>query len=229
MIYIMNASLKNTEGDCLTEPIQGIIIPIMSTNKVNLSDALFSKVQQQILGLLYGQPDSTFHTNEIIRLAKSGTGAVQRELTKLTAANLITVKQVGNQKRYQANRATPLFSELRSIVIKTFGLSDIIRDSLELCTQKIQLAFIYGSIAKQEDTASSDIDLMLISDDLTYAEVFDLLENAEMKLGRKINPTFYSQAEWRRKYNEGNNFIIQLSQQPKIFLIGTENEFTKFK
>jgi len=201
----------------------------MSINKISLADALFSKVQQNVLGLLYGQPDSDFHTNEIIRLTQSGTGAVQRELAKLTAVGLLIVKQVGNQKRYQANRATPLFSELRSIVLKTFGLADVIREVLSPLTQQIHLAFIYGSIAKQVDTASSDIDLMLISDNLTYAEIFQLLESAETKLGRKINPTFYSSAEWTRKYQERNNFVTQILKQPKIFLIGTEDEFAKFK
>ena len=201
----------------------------MSSDKISLSDALFSKVQQNVLGLLYGQPDSDFHTNEIIRFTQAGTGAVQRELAKLTSVGLLIVKQVGNQKRYQANRATPLFSELRSIVLKTFGLADVIRETLSPLNQHIHLAFIYGSIAKQEDTASSDIDLMLISDSLTYAEIFQLLESAEIKLGRKINPTFYSSTEWTRKYKEHNNFITQILKQPKIFLIGTEDELAKFK
>lgn len=201
----------------------------MSINKINLSDALFSKAQQNVLGLLYGQPDSNFHTNEIIRLTQSGTGAVQRELAKLTAVGLLIVNQVGNQKRYQANRANPLFLELRSIVLKTFGLADVIRDALSPLVQQIHFAFIYGSIAKQADTASSDIDLMLISDNLTYSEIFKLLESAETKLSRKINPTFYSLSEWTRKHKERNNFIIQILKQPKIFLIGTEDEFAKFK
>lgn len=201
----------------------------MGTKKINLSDALFSKVQQHVLGLLYGQPDSDFHTNEIIRFTKSGTGAVQRELAKLTAAGLLIVTKVGNQKRYQANRATPLFSELRNIILKTFGLADVIREALSPLMQQIHFAFIYGSIAKQTDTASSDIDLMLISDNLTYAEIFKLLENAEVKLCRKINPTFYSLSEWTHKYKERNNFINQILKQPKIFLMGTEDEFAKFR
>jgi predicted nucleotidyltransferase len=198
-------------------------------SKINLSNALFSSAQQHVLGLLYGQPDTDFYTNEIIRLAKSGTGAVQRELSKLTTAGLIIVKQVGNQKRYQANRAAPLFLELRGIVLKTFGLADIVRDALTPLAKQIHLAFIYGSIAKQEDTAKSDIDLMIISDKLTYAELFPLLEKAEAQLGRAINPTFHSQSEWSRKYHQGNNFITQLITQPKIFLIGTEDEFAKLR
>lgn len=210
-------------------PILGIIIPNMGIKKINLSNVLFSKVQQHVLGLLYCQPDTDFHTNEIIRLTQSGTGAVQRELAKLTAVGLLIAKQVGNQKRYQANRDTLLFSELRSIVLKTFGLADVIREALSSLTQQIHISFIYGSIAKHTDTASSDIDLMIISDKLTYVEIFQLLENAEKKLGRKINPTVYSILDWTRKYKEGNNFIAQISKQSKIFLIGTEDELAELR
>jgi predicted nucleotidyltransferase len=211
-------------------PDLGTMIPNMGiNNEINLSDALFSSAQRHVLGLLYSQPDTDFYTNEIIRLAKSGTGAVQRELAKLTAAGLVTVKQVGNQKRYQANRAAPLFPELRSIVLKTFGLADVIRSALNPLAKQIHLAFIYGSIAKQEDTTKSDIDLMIISDKLTYAELFPLLEKAEAQLGRVINPTFYSQSEWTRKYRQRNHFITELTKQPKIFLIGTEDELAKLR
>src|SRR5262245_53602980 len=133
----------------------GIIIPNMVMKKINLSNVLFSKVQQGILGLLYGRPDADFYTNEIIRLTNCGTGAVQRELAKLTAAKLLIVKQVGNQKRYQANRAAPYFAELRGIVLKTFGLVDVLHAVLKSVELKIQIAFIYGSIAKQEDTVTS--------------------------------------------------------------------------
>ena len=206
-------------------PILGIIIPIMSMIKVSLSNVLFSKAQQHVLGLLYGQPDIDFYTNEIIRLTKIGTGAVQRELAKLTAAGLITVRQLGNQKRYQANRLTPFFAELRGIVLKTFGMADVIRAALSPLAGKIDFAFIYGSIAKQEDTANSDIDLMIISDNLTYADFFKLVEKTESQLGRKINPTFYSSSEWTRKNKQTNNFVVQILKQPKIFLIGTQDGF----
>jgi predicted nucleotidyltransferase len=199
----------------------------MGTNNISISNVLFSKVQQQVLGLLYGQSDSDFYTNEIIRLTQSGTGAVQRELARLTAAGLLTVKQVGNQKRYKANHDTPFFIELRSIIIKTFGLTDIIRNVLKPLEKKINYTFIYGSIAKQEDTASSDVDLMIISDQLTYGQVFEVLKPAEEILNRKINPTFYTLSEWLCKQKEGNNFIRQILRQPKIFLLGKENDFNK--
>lgn len=196
----------------------------MSKQKTSLSDALFSKVRQRVLGLLYCHPDSDFHTNEIIRLTNSGTGAVQRELERLTSAGLITIKPIGNQRRYQANRDTPFFTELRSIVLKTFGLADVLREALTPISKHIRIAFIYGSIAKQEDNAKSDIDLMIIGTGLTYADIFELLEKAESQLGRKINPTFYSTSEWLQKNKDGNNFVTKVLQHPKIFLIGSENE-----
>ncbi|NDB62083.1 transcriptional regulator [bacterium] len=157
----------------------GIIIPIMRTTSPNLSNALFSKVRQCVLALLYGQADRSFHTNEIIRLTHSGTGAVQRELEKLAAVGLITTQSIGNQKHYTANCTSPLFKELRSIVLKTFGLADVLREALAPIASQIHIAFIYGSIAKQEDTATSDVDLMLVCDNLTYADLFKLLEDAQ--------------------------------------------------
>lgn len=196
---------------------------------INISDALFSKAQQRVLGLLYGQPDTDFYTNEIIRLSDSGTGAVQRELEKLTAAGIITVKKVGNQKRYQANSNSPFFAELRGIILKTFGLADVLQEALKPIMKKIHIAFIYGSIAKQEDTATSDIDLMLIGNNITYADIFGLLEKAESQLGRKINPTFYSQLDWVKKIKKDNNFVSTIIRNPKIFLKGTEDELAKLR
>ena len=114
--------------------------------------------------------------------------------------------------------------ELRSIVLKTFGLSDVLRQALAPIASQIHIAFIYGSIAKQEDTAASDVDLMLVCDNLTYADLFKLLEGAQVKLGRPIHPTFYSPGEWTRKHQANNNFLAQIVKQPKIFLIGTEDE-----
>jgi len=207
----------------------GIIIPNMGMKKSGSSaNTLFSKVQQSVLKLLYLNQNSDFHTNEIIRLSQSGTGAVQRELEKLVQAGFITVKQVGNQKRYQANQALSFYSELRNIIIKTFGLADVLSQELtRLLPTQIKIAFIYGSFAKQTDNVESDIDLLLIGDDLTYADTFQILHVIESSLSRKINPTFYSPVEWKRKYRDDNHFVSRIIEQPKIFLIGTEDELKK--
>jgi predicted nucleotidyltransferase len=205
-------------------PILGVIIPIMGIKSIGLADVLFSKTQQRVLALFFGNPNRSYYTNEIIRLSHSGTGAVLRELEKLTSANLITLTRVGNQKLYQVNQGSPIFSELRSLVQKTFGIADIIREMLMPMFARIQIAFIYGSIAKGEDKASSDIDLMVIGNELDYPELYLLLETAQAKLGRQVNPTFYTHAEWIKKYKSGNNFINQVIKQPKILIKGSEDE-----
>ncbi len=199
----------------------------MGIKKIGLTDALFGKVRQRVLGVLYGQPDKDFYMNEIIRITSIGTGSVQRELAKLTNAGILTMSKVGNQKRYQANKQSPLFHELHSIVLKTVGLADLLKLALEPMLSKIHLAFVYGSIAKHEDTSDSDIDILLIGDDLTYADIFESITEVEGQLGRKINPTFYTPAEWLKKRNSGNNFITKVIQQSKIYLIGTEDELNK--
>lgn len=200
----------------------------MKRKKTNAIHALFPKVRQRVLQLLYGKPDQLFYTNEIIRLTDSGTGAVQRELAKLSDMQLIKSEIFGNQKRYQADQSSPLFSDLRNIILKTFGLSDILREALTPIAAQIQFAFIYGSIASNQDTTKSDIDLMIISDTLTYAEIFPLLEEPQIKLGRQINPTFYSEEDWIKKCKGKNHFALQVIQKPKIFIIGTEDEFKKY-
>ncbi|MCD6027240.1 MAG: hypothetical protein K0R08_1759 [Solimicrobium sp.] len=205
----------------------GIIIPFMGTNRTGLADALFSKVQQQVLGLLFVNAQRSFYTNEIVRFVGSGVGVVQRELEKLAESELITIQKIGNQKHYQANPDTPIFSELRSIMLKTVGLADILRLALLSYSDKIQAAFIYGSIADGRDTAKSDIDLFIISKELTYADVVDALSEHETKLGRPINPLIYSMEEIKRKLDEHNAFVSRVLKQPKIFLIGSLNDFPK--
>jgi len=195
----------------------------MGIYNYSVADTLFSKVQQRVLSLLFGQPDQSFYTNEIIRLTHSGTGAIQRELARLVASSLVTVKQSANQKLYQANQNAHIFPELRSIVLKTFGLADALKESLEPLASRIHVAFIYGSVAKNEDKANSDIDVMIIGEEISYTDLYPLLESVQLKLGRVINPTCYSMEEWIRKHKEGNNFINQVTKQPKIFFIGSEH------
>ncbi len=199
----------------------------MSINKTQLADALFSKAKQKVLGLLYSQPSHVYYTNEIIRLTQMGRGAIQRELANLSNAGLISVKNAGNQRQFQANQSCPLFTELRSIIIKTFGLADELLAALKPVIAQIEIAFIYGSIAKEQETVSSDIDIMLIGKDLTYADIFTAFTSAEKKLSRKINPTFYTSKEWHYKYQKKNHFICSITKQAKIFLIGTEDDLKK--
>lgn len=188
----------------------------------SIADALFSKGQQRVLAILFGNPGRSFYASEIIALASSGTGAVQRELARLENAGLVTVRRVGNQKHYQANPEAPVFEELRGVVLKTSGLADVLRAALGRLAADIRAAFVYGSIARREDTAASDIDLLVISDVLTYAELFTVLEKATRQLGRRVNPTVYTRAELARRIRQGNAFVRGVLAQPKIWLIGGE-------
>ncbi len=191
---------------------------------LSMVDALFSKTQQNVLALLFGQAEKSFYTNEIIRKTGGGSGAVQRELSRLVRSGLATVKRIGSQNHYQANPDAPLFAELCSIVNKTVALVEPLKTALQPFIQHIELAFVYGSVAKKSDTASSDIDLMIVSDDLTYADVFPMLEDISAKLQRSIQPTIYSQAELAKRIHSDNSFIRRVLEQPKIWIIGQENE-----
>jgi len=160
----------------------------------------------------------------IIARARSGNGAVQRELAKLERAGLVKVTRVGNQKHYQVNADAPVFGALHELVLKTSGLADVLRGSLAPISSGIKAAFVYGSIAKGQDSAGSDIDLMVISDDVAYADLFKVIEGASRHLGRPVNPTVYSVSELEKRVRERNSFTVRVLKQPKIWLIGGEDD-----
>lgn len=219
----------------LTIPKMGRIIPDMGTKKpgrklttetttTTVADALFTKSQQRVLGVIFGNPGRTFYANEIIARAGSGTGAVQRELAKLEGAGLVKVTRVGNQKHYQVNVDSPVFGPLHELVLKTSGLADVLRGSLAAISSEITAAFVYGSVAKGQDRAGSDIDLMVISDDLAYPDLFKVLEDASRRLGRQVNPTVYSVSELEKRIRGRNSFVVRVLKQPRIWLIGGEGD-----
>lgn len=196
----------------------------MPTSHTSLADALFSTTQQRVLGLLFGQPERSFYATELIALAGAGSGGVQRELARLAQSGLVTVRAVGNQKHFQANPDAPVFSELCGIVRKTFGLADPLRMALAPLAPQIKCAFVFGSVAKRQDTASSDIDLMVISDSLTYADTYAALELASTQLGRTVNPTLYSTQELANRIEQDDSFVTRVLAQPRLWLIGTEDD-----
>ena len=212
--------------DSTRVPRLGTIVPTLGTRRParrrphSLSDALFSKTQQRILGLLFGQPDRTFFTKEIIRNSGAGAGAAQRELARLEKSGLVRVTRVGNQKHYQANHAAPVFQEVRGIVMKTFGLAEPLREALQPLSRDIDLALVYGSIAKGEDHAGSDIDLLVVGDGLTLEQLFAHMSSVERFLGRRINPTLYTREEFRRRRHR-NAFLEKVLAGPTLALIGT--------
>lgn len=192
--------------------------------QTSLADALFSTTRQRVLSLLFGQPDRSYYATELIGLVGAGSGAVQRELARLESSGLVTVHRLGTQKHYQANPDSPIFAELTGVVRKTVGLAEPLREALTAIASRIVAAFVYGSVAKRKDTAASDIDLMVISDSLTYADVFAVLEPVAEKLGRAINPTVYSRRELARRRKAGNAFVTRVLAQPKLWIIGSEND-----
>ena len=213
-------------------PNTGINIPNMGMRAktipvpphTSLADALFSTTQQRVLAYLFGQPERSFFATELIGLAGGGSGAVQRELARLAQSGLVMVTRVGTQKHYKANPKSPIFAELCAITQKTVGLAEPLREALAPLAKRITAAFVFGSVAKRRDTAASDIDVLVLSDSLDYADVFAAQQSAEAKLGRTINPTVYKPADWRKKRKSGNAFVVKVAAQPKLFLIGSEED-----
>lgn len=199
-------------------PFLGPFEPAMST--IPLSDALFSATQQKVLGLLYGRPDQSFYANEISRWAQVGKGSLMRELARLHSSGILTMSRQGNQTHYQANPECPIYAELLGIVRKTFGIAEQIRAALAPSAEQLVWAFVYGSIAKGSEHAGSDVDLMLIGENLNYSDLMERLLPVEELLGRTINPTIYTLADWQAKKAAGNSFVARVEQQEKIDLIG---------
>ncbi len=188
--------------------------------RTSLADALFSRTQQRVLGLLFGQPGRSFFATELIGLAGAGSGAVQRELKRLAESGLVTVTRVGNQRHYQADPDSPLFSPLHEIALKTSGLAEPLRAALQPLAGRMQAACVYGSVAAGSDTASSDIDLLLVAENVPLEEVHAALEETERQLARRISVALYTPAEFRRRKEAGNAFLTKVLAGALIPLIG---------
>lgn len=202
------------------------IAPNMSTTPPdsNLSTALFGRTRRAILAQLYGHPDEAYYLRQLVRSAGLGLGAVQREVARLTAAGIIQRTARGRQIYYQANPACPLFAELKSLVVKTAGVGDVLRLALSPLAGRIMVAFIYGSMARTAQKSNSDVDLMVIGD-VGFSDVVSALDSAQKTLGREINPTVYSPAEFRSKIKAGHHFLTSVRNNEKVFVIGGEHEF----
>ena len=194
----------------------------------SIGDALFTKTQQRVLGLLYGKPDQSFYTNEIVRWADMGRGTIRRELDRLVSAGLLQVSSAGNQRHYQANAANPIYTELLAIVRKTFGVADVIREALKPLDRKIEFAFVFGSMAKGEDSAASDIDLMVVAEALPYADLMAVLVDVEDALGRPVNPSIYSQQALNERLASNNAFVTRVMEQPKLWIKGVKDDIGAF-
>jgi len=193
------------------------------TRTTSLADALFTTTQQRVLRLLFGNTERTYFQQELIDRTGSGSGAVQRELARLVESGLVTMTRIGSQNHYQANRNAPIFDELRGIVTKTVGLIDPLRSALRPLNKRIDRAIVYGSVAKGEAHAGSDIDLLVVADRLTLEELFAKLVPVEEVLGRSIHPTLYTPEEFTRRKASGNPFLRKVLTGEHIDLLGSED------
>lgn len=198
----------------------------MRTVPTSLSAVLFGQIRGGILGLLYGRCDESFYVRQIARHVVASVGAVQRELETLSHIGLLVRTSVGNQVFYQANRNSPVFLEMRSLVAKTVGAIHLLRSALEPLSKQVVVAFVYGSMARQEEKAESDIDVMIIGN-ISLDNTLERLSKVETALARPVTPTVYSEAEFKSKLSNGNHFLNAVIRGDKVFLVGDEDELRK--
>ena len=190
------------------------------------STALFTKAKRELLALLFTQPDRTFYLRQIVRVLGMGQGVVQRELSRLSAAGMVTRTRIGSQVHYQANRECPVFNELKSLMVKTAGVAEVLRDALGKVADRIHAAFIFGSLARAEDRANSDVDVLVVGK-VAFGDLVAALQPAQKTIGREVNPAVFSAQEFRTKVRSQDRFISTVLSSPRIFLIGDEHELRR--
>jgi predicted nucleotidyltransferase len=206
-------------------PNMGIYKPTGGTSApTTLADSLFTPVQQRVLGLLFGQPKRRFQSADLIRLVDSGTGATHRVVKRLAGSGLVLESVDGRQTYYQANPDSPVFDELVALIRKTVGLAGPLHDALMPLANRIHAAFVYGSIASGRDRADSDIDLMVIADDLDYPTLFEAVQLAEGQLARSVDCRVMTPSEWQRKRKRADSFVARLLDRPHVFVLGSEDD-----
>jgi predicted nucleotidyltransferase len=191
-----------------------------------LLDLLFGTYRQRALNQLLLHPDSSYHVRELARLTGTTPGTLHKELSRLAESGLLLREKQGNQVRYRANRECPVFAELAGLFRKTGGVVGVIADALHTLGTAPVLALIFGSIARGEENARSDVDLLLIAD-CTFGEVVKVLHPVQEQLQREINPVLYTAAEFIRRIADKDAFIGKLLANPKLFVIGTEHDLGK--
>jgi predicted nucleotidyltransferase len=190
------------------------------------SALLFPGYRRRVLGLLLLRPEEVLHGREIARRTGLPAGTLTRELKRLAEAGLLKQERRGNQILYSANRSSPIYKELAAILRKTSGLADVLAESLASLANQIEIAFIFGSVARGEETSGSDIDLLIVGA-VGFGSVVDALYSVQQKLSREVNPKVFAPREWKTKLKQKNPFLIEILAKPKIFLLGTENDLTE--
>jgi predicted nucleotidyltransferase len=198
----------------------------MRTVDTSLVNLLFGQTRGRILATLYGKPDEAFFIRQLARMVEVSVGSVQRELLTLAEAGLIARSQTGNQVFFRANRQHPAYSELHALLVKTAGIFHQLSEALAPLAKNIEFALVYGSFARGEETAESDVDLMVVGK-VTLDELLERLVPVERTLQRPVNPTVYSSREVRTKLKAGNHFLKAIQEGKNTFLIGDEHEFRK--
>ena len=186
---------------------------------MSIASAIFTPSQAKVYPWLFGQPDRSYHLSELRRLSGLGSASLQREVNRLVDAGLVLSERTGNLRRFQANPASPVHTELVTLTRKTLGLVPLLREALTPLATQLNEAYVYGSVARQTDTAHSDIDLMLVGADLGLADVRPLVLPLEPALGRKINPTIYTPEQYTKRLQEPDSFIQRVLAQPTLTLL----------
>ncbi len=192
----------------------------------SIGAALFGRTRRELLALFYTHPERSFYLRQVTRSLGIGQGSVQRELARLSGASLLVRAQVGSQVHYQANPASPVFTELKALMVKSAGVGDVLREALVPLTQRITVAFLYGSLARGGGGADSDVDVMLIGD-ASFREVVSALQPAQGAIGREVNPSVYTAREFSAKVRAKHHFLSSVMNAPKVFLAGSENELKR--
>ena len=202
-------------------PINGLFMLIFG---MSISPALFTDSQSRLYVWLFGQPDRAYHLNELRRLTGLGSASLQRELNRLATAGLVDAQAVGNLRRFQANPQSPVYAELVALTRKTLGTVPVLRDALQHLQPHLQSAWVYGSVAKQTDTARSDIDVMLVGEGLLLSEVLQCVQLLESELGRKINPVCFTLQEFTTRQADASSFVSKVLQKHTLDLLESANE-----
>jgi predicted nucleotidyltransferase len=194
----------------------------------SISQVLFGQTRRAVLGLLYGRPEESFYLRQIVRESGAGIGPVQRELEKLVKAGLVNRSPQGHQVYFRANKESPVYDELQSLVSKTIGIIDVLRRALGKFVEshRLDLAIVYGSAATGKQNSTSDIDLLLVGS-VSLKEMLPILRQTQLRLGREINPTIYTWAEIREKLSKRSHFLSRVFERPRIVLFGNSNDLEK--
>ena len=184
-----------------------------------MATAIFTHSQCQVFIWLFGQPERCYHLSELRRLSGLGSASLQRELNRLVDAGLVLSERVGNLRRFQANPDSPVLAELVALTRKTLGLVPLLREALTPLEPQLSEAYVYGSVARQTDTARSDVDLMLVGRDLALGDVLEVLLPLEASLGRKIHPSLYTPEQYAQRLAEPDSFVCRVLAQPRLLLM----------